>query len=118
MLQRRQRTTEHRCQEGSMTTAKASMTNVGPAQVGLHNKTLIFLLFFVVESTVFAILPLSGVLPRTLLIIMQAVLLAILLGVTLWLRRSTSGRSYWPVFYAFFVGGLAVLVSTVLSGSL
>lgn len=101
-----------------MTTAKASMTNVGPAQVGLHNKTLIFLLFFVVESMVFAIIPLSGFLPRTPLLIMQAVVVALLLGVTLWLRRSTSGRSYWPVFYAFFVGGMAVLVSTVLSGSL
>jgi membrane protease YdiL (CAAX protease family) len=96
-----------------MTTAKASMTNVG-----LHNKTLVFLLFFVVEGLVFAIIPLSGFLPRTLLIIMQAVLVAILLVVTLWLRRSASGRPYWPVFYAFFVGGMAVLVSTVLSGSL
>jgi uncharacterized protein len=101
-----------------MTTARASMTSVGPAQVGLHNKTLVFLLFLVVESMVFAIIPLSGVVPRTLLLIMQAVLVAILLVATLWLRRSASGRPYWPVFYAFFVGGLAVLVSTVLSGSL
>jgi uncharacterized protein len=101
-----------------MTTARASMTNVGPAQVGLLNKTLVFLLFFVVESMAFAIIPLSGVLSRGPLLIMQAVLLAILLAVTLWLRRSASGRPYWPVFYAFFVGGLAVLVSTVLSGSL
>jgi membrane protease YdiL (CAAX protease family) len=89
------------------------MTNVG-----LHNKTLVFLLFFVVEGMVFAIIPLSGFLPRTLLIIMQAVLVAIMLVVTLWLRRSANGRPYWPVFYAFFVGGMAVLVSTVLSGSL
>ncbi len=101
-----------------MTTARASMTNVSPAQVGLRNKTLIFLLFFVVESLVFAIIPLSGFVARTPLLIMQAVLVAILLVVTLWLRRSTSRRPYWPVFYAFFVAGMAVLVSTVLSGSL
>ncbi len=101
-----------------MATAKASMAGVGPARVGLYNKTLVFLLFFVMEAVVFGIVPLAGFLPRTLLIIMQAVLLAILLGVTLWLRRSASGKPYWPVFYAFFVCGLALLVAKVLSGSL
>jgi membrane protease YdiL (CAAX protease family) len=101
-----------------MTTARASITNLDPAQPGLLKKILVFLLFFVVESMVFAIMPLSGFLPMTPLLIMQAVLLAILLVVTSWLRRSESGRPYWPVYYAFFVGGLAVLVSTIFSDSL
>jgi membrane protease YdiL (CAAX protease family) len=49
---------------------------------------------------------------------MQSVVLAILLVVTLWLQRSASGKPYWPVFYAFFVGGLAVLFSTIFSDNL
>ena len=101
-----------------MTTAPASMTNVGPAQLGLLRKILVFLLFFVVESMVFAIMPLSGFLPMQPLRIMQAALLAILLVVTLWLRRSVSRRPYWPVCYVCFVGGLAVLFSNVFSDSL
>lgn len=101
-----------------MTTAKASMTSVSSAQLGLLKKILVFLLFFAVESMVFAIIPLSGVLPRGSLLTIQAALLAILLVFTVWLRSSASGRPYWPVFYAFFVGGLAVLVSTVFSDSL
>jgi membrane protease YdiL (CAAX protease family) len=94
------------------------MSSLDPAQPGLLKKILVFLLFFVVESMVFAIMPLSGFLPMTPLLIMQAVLIAILLVVTSWLRRSESGRPYWPVCYAFFVGGLAVLVSTIFSDSL
>lgn len=94
------------------------MTNPSLSRLGWLKKSLVFLLFFVLESMVFAIIPLSGVLPRTLLIIMQAILLAILLVVTLWLQRSASGKPYWPVCYAFFVCGLALLVGKVLSGSL
>jgi membrane protease YdiL (CAAX protease family) len=94
------------------------MANVGPAHVGLHNKTLVFLLFFVAEALAFAIVPLAGFMTGGPLRIMQAILVAILLGVTLWLRRSESGKPYWPVCYAFFVGGMAVLVSTVFSGGL
>lgn len=101
-----------------MTTTRANMMNLDPAQLGLLKKILVFLLFFVVESMVFAIIPLSGFLPMPSLLIMQVVLLAILLIVTLWLRRSEIGRPYWPVCYAFFVGGLAVLVSTIFSDSL
>jgi membrane protease YdiL (CAAX protease family) len=37
---------------------------------------------------------------------------------SLLLRRSQSGKEYWPVLYAFFVGGLAVLLSTLFSGDL
>ncbi len=101
-----------------MATVNASRAGLGVAWPSVLRKKLIFLLFFVVESAVFAILPLSGAVPRGSLLIMQAVLLAVLLAVTLWLRRSESGRPYWQVCYAFFVGGLAILVSTVLSGSL
>ncbi len=101
-----------------MATTRASAANLAPAQVGLHNKTLVFLLFFVVEAMAFVTIPLSGFLTGVPLRIIQALAVAILLGITLWLRRSESGRAYWPVFYAFFVGGLAVLVSTLFSGSL
>ncbi len=100
-----------------MTIIDASITGLEVARPSALRKTLIFLFFFVVEVMAFAIIPLSGFLPRTLLIIMQAVVLAILLAVTLWLRRSESGRAYWQVFYAFFVCGLALLVGKVLSGS-
>ena len=101
-----------------MATANASMTGVEVTRPNALRKILVFLLFFVVELIAFAIIPLQGALPRETLLIMQAVVVVLLLGVALWLRRSASGRPYWPVFYAFFVGGLAVLVSTVLSGSL
>src|SRR5512140_61201 len=98
--------------------ATASMANVRPTAVGLHNKTIIFLLFFVVEALAFVAIPLSGYLAGVPLRIIQAVVVAILLGVTLWLRSSESGRAYWGVFYALFAGGLAVLVSTLFSGTM
>jgi membrane protease YdiL (CAAX protease family) len=101
-----------------MSTIDANITGLGVTRPTVLRKTLIFLLFFVAESAAFAIVPLAGFLPRTSLIITQAVVLAILLGMTLWLRRSPSGKLYWPVCYAFFVGGLALLVAKVLSGPL
>lgn len=99
-----------------MTTA--SIANIHPTQVGMHHRTLVFLLFFVVEAIAFIAIPLSGYLTGGPLRIIQAVAVVLLLAVTLWLRRSESGRPYWPVFYALFVGGLAVLVSSLFSGSL
>ncbi len=101
-----------------MATAQASSTNRGLVRPGWLNKRLVFLLFFVAEAMAFVAILLSGFLTGGPLRLIQAVVVAILLGVTLWLRRSASGKPYWPVFYAFFVGGLAVLVSTLFSGSL
>ncbi len=95
-----------------------SMANVRPTQVSLHNKALVFLLFFAVEAMAFVAIPLSGFVTGVPLRIIQAVAVVLLLGVTLLLRRSESGRTYWLVFYALFAGGLAVLVSTLFSGSL
>jgi hypothetical protein len=34
------------------------------------------------------------------------------------LRRSEKGKPYWPVFYAFFVAGAAVLTSGLFSNDL
>jgi membrane protease YdiL (CAAX protease family) len=94
------------------------MTNLSLAQSGWLKKSLVFLLFFVLESMVFAILPLSARLPMNTLLYIHAGLDAILLIVALILRRSENGKPYWPVCYAFFVAGLAVLLSTLFGGKL
>ena len=48
----------------------------------------------------------------------HAGLTAILLVAALLARRSESARNYWPVLYALFVAGMAVLLSTLFSGRL
>jgi membrane protease YdiL (CAAX protease family) len=67
---------------------------------------------------VFAILPLSARLPINTLLYIHAAITAILLVAALLLRRSKNGKSYWQVCYALFVAGVAVLLSTLFSGSL
>ena len=94
------------------------MTNPSFSQPGWLKKSGIFVLFFVLEVMVFAILPLSARLPTTTLLYIHAGLDAILLIVALILRRSENGKPYWPVCYAFFVAGLAVLLSTLFGGKL
>jgi membrane protease YdiL (CAAX protease family) len=94
------------------------MTNLSLAQSGWLKKGLVFLLFFVVETMVFAILPLSARLPMNTLLYIHAGLTAILLVAALILRRSENGKPYWQVCYAFFVAGLAVLLSTLFDRSL
>jgi membrane protease YdiL (CAAX protease family) len=77
-----------------------------------------FLLFFIVESMAFAIITLSPYLPRTALLGFHTGLTAALLFIALFFRRSEIGRPYWPVFYAFFVAGVAVLISGLFSNEL
>lgn len=94
------------------------MTTFGLSQSGWLKKSLFFLLFFVVESMVFAILPLSARLPTNTLLYIHAGLAAALLVVALILRRSKNAKPYWEVGYAFFLAALAILLSTLFAGRL
>ncbi|RPI70628.1 MAG: hypothetical protein EHM38_05465, partial [Geobacteraceae bacterium] len=81
-------------------------------------KGSVFLLFFIVESMVFAIITLSPYLLKTVLFGFHAGLTAMLLIVALFLRRSERGKPYWPVFYVFFVAAAAILISGLFSDDL
>lgn len=94
------------------------MTSISISQPGLLKKSGVFLLFFIVESLVFAIITLSPYLPQTVLLGFQTGLTAALLIIALFLRRSEKGKPYWPVFYALFVAGVAVLTSGLFSNDL
>ncbi|MGB5658276.1 MAG: type II CAAX endopeptidase family protein [Thermoanaerobaculia bacterium] len=94
------------------------MNSISISQPGWFKKSSVFLLFFIVESLVFAIITLSPYLPQTALLGFHAGLTAILLIIALFLRRSEKGKPYWPVFYAFFVAGAAVLTSGLISNDL
>jgi membrane protease YdiL (CAAX protease family) len=61
---------------------------------------------------------LSPYLPETALLGFHTSLTAVLLIIALFLRRSEKGKPYWPVFYAFFVAGAAVLTSGLFSSDL
>lgn len=78
----------------------------------------IFVVLFVVEALVFAILPLSERFPIIPLLWFQAILTAGLLVTALLLRRSEKGNRYWQVTYVLFVGAMAILVSVIYSGDL
>jgi hypothetical protein len=77
-----------------------------------------FLLFFILETMVFAIITFSPYLPGNTLLAFHMILTAVLLAVAMLLRRSENGKAYWPVFYVFFVAGAAVLISTLFSDDL
>lgn len=94
------------------------MNSVSISQPSWLKKGSVFLLFFIVESLVFAIITLSPYLPQTALLGFHAGLTAVLLIIALFLRRSGKGKPFWPVFYAFFVAGVAVLTSGLFSGDL
>jgi len=94
------------------------MNNISISQPGWLKKGSVFLLFFIVETMVFAVITLSPYLPQTALLGFHAGLTAVLLIIALFLRRSGKGKPYWPVFYAFFVAGAAVLTSGLFSGDL
>ena len=81
-------------------------------------KGSVFLLFFIMESTVFAIITLSPYMSKTVLLGFHTGLTATLLIIALFLKRSESGRPYWPVFYVFFVAAVAVLISSLFSDDL
>jgi membrane protease YdiL (CAAX protease family) len=94
------------------------MDNISISQLGWLKKGSVFLLFFIVETMVFAVITLSPYLPQTALLGFHAGLTAVLLIIALFLRRSGKGKPYWPVFYAFFVAGAAVLTSGLFSSDL
>ncbi len=94
-----------------------SITSV--SQAVWLKKGEVFLLFFLMEAMAFAIIPLSArsewIYP---LLRIHAGLTAAFLVASWLLRRSEKGKEYGQVFYAFFVGGLAILFSTLFSGDL
>jgi membrane protease YdiL (CAAX protease family) len=94
------------------------MNSICISQPRLVKKSGVLLLFFIVESLVFAIITLSPHLPQTVLLGFHTGLTAALLSIALFLRRSEKGKPYWPVFYAFFVAGAAVLTSGLFSNDL
>lgn len=81
-------------------------------------KGSVFLLFFIVESIVFAIITLSPYLSKNVLFGFHTGLTAMLLIVALFLQRSERGKPYWPVFYIFFVAAAAILISGLFSDDL
>ncbi|RDE16103.1 MAG: hypothetical protein C4K48_02355 [Candidatus Thorarchaeota archaeon] len=77
-----------------------------------------FLLFFMLESAIFAIIPLSSIVSITILLVIHACIIAALLAAAVLLRISKRGREYFQVFYAFFAAGAVVLLSSLFSGFL
>jgi membrane protease YdiL (CAAX protease family) len=77
-----------------------------------------FLLFFILETMVFAIITFSPYLSGNTLLTFHMIFTAVLLVVAMLLRRSENGKAYWPVIYVFFVAGAAVLISTLFSDDL
>lgn len=94
------------------------MNNISMDQPSWLKKSSVFLLFFIVESLVFAIITLSPYLPQTTLLGYHAGLTVTLLIIALFLRRNEKGKTYWPVIYVFFVAGTAVLTSSLFSDDL
>lgn len=94
------------------------MNTINPSTNGWLKKSGNFLLFFLAETMVFAIITLSPYLSKNALLGFHTGFTAVLLVVSLFLRRGERAKSYWPVFYVFFVAGTAVLVSVLFSDDL
>ncbi|MGB6867291.1 MAG: CPBP family intramembrane glutamic endopeptidase [Candidatus Aminicenantaceae bacterium] len=94
------------------------MNSINLSQPGWLKKSGVFLLFFVVEAMVFAIITFSPYLSKNTLLCFHTGLTATLLVVALFLRRSERGKQYWPVCYALFVAGAAVLLSGLFADDL
>ena len=94
------------------------MNTTSASSTSWLKKSGAFLLFFIMESTVFAIITLSPYMSKTVLLGFHTGLTATLLIIALFLKRSESGRPYWPVFYVFFVAAVAVLISSLFSDNL
>ena len=94
------------------------MTITSLSLPGGLKKRALFFPFFVLAAMVFAVLPLSARLPVNALLSAHAGLTALLLLTALSLRRSQVGKAYWQVVYVLFVAGVAILSSTLFSGSL
>lgn len=94
------------------------MKTINPSTNSWLKKSGHFLLFFLAETMVFAIITLSPYLSKNALLVFHIGFTAMLLVVSLILRRGERGKSYWPVIYIFFVAGTAVLVSVLFSDDL
>ena len=94
------------------------MNSINLSQPGWLKKSSVFVLFFIVETMVFAIIILSPYLSKTVLLGFHTGLILVLLITALLLRKSERGKAYWPVFYVFFVAGAAVLISGLFSDNL
>jgi membrane protease YdiL (CAAX protease family) len=81
-------------------------------------KSASFLIFFILETMVFTIITFSPYVSGNTLLTLHIILTAALLVVAMLLRQIEKGKPYWPVFYAFFVAGVAVLISTLFSDDL
>ena len=73
---------------------------------------------FLLQALVFLILPLSSRFPVRSLVPLHAIVTASLLAAALLARRSGAGRRYWQLLFAFFVAGMAVLLSTLFADRL
>jgi membrane protease YdiL (CAAX protease family) len=92
-------------------------TNTLP-KTGRPNKGLVFLVFFLLESAVFAPITLSPYFPQKTLLYALGSLTAVLLVIALVARGADRWKAYWPVCYAFFLAGLVVLLSTYFTDDL
>ncbi len=81
-------------------------------------KSASFLLLFILETMVFAIITFSPYISGNSLLTFHIILTASLLVIAMLLRRVRKGKPYWPIFYVFFVAGAAVLISTLFSDDL
>jgi membrane protease YdiL (CAAX protease family) len=94
------------------------MSTLSRSTSGGLKKSLFFLLFFILEAAVFAIIPFSEIVPAGTLVYIQTGLAALLLAAALILRRGEATRQYWQVCMAFLTAALAVLLGTLFSGKL
>ena len=78
-------------------------------------KGAVFPTLFVLGSLVFSIIILAPYLPQDTLLTFHIALTAVLLVTALLLRTSKEGKAFWPVCYALFVAGTAVLLSMLLA---
>jgi membrane protease YdiL (CAAX protease family) len=94
------------------------MQNNALPQTGKPHKGLIFLVFFLLESAVFASITLLPYFQQKTLLSIHGALTAILLVIALVIRRSEKWKAYWPVCYTLFLAGLVVYLSTQYSDNL
>lgn len=81
------------------------------------NRWFLFILFLLYETIAFVVIPASTRIGQTAVLTTIQVLIAaaFLIGAFL-LRRSAAGKQYSELFYAFFVGAFAILVSLPFGG--
>jgi membrane protease YdiL (CAAX protease family) len=91
----------------------ATATGAAASSEARVGKGFFFIACLIVELLVFVILPLASRLPVGSLLFVHAGITVTVLVAALLVRRSEAGTRYWPLLYAFFAGGTAVLLSTL-----